>query len=161
MRAAARTMPQHYAKTESRCGVVSEQLQARRACGKCCWSAAGTLARALVAAAEQPAPADGRQASIRRPDIQAALITALSRKPTCSRLGSGAQTTVFHAQIAQNFLRGALPRTPLGLRPRPHLGLSSPSVPTAGRFPWHGRPRLLLIVSVTKSTVTLWFRPPP
>ena len=56
-------MPPHDAKTESRCGVVSEQLQACRVCGKCCWSAAGTLARALIAAAEQPAPADGRQAS--------------------------------------------------------------------------------------------------
>ena len=136
MRAAARTMPQHYAKTESRCGEVSEQLQACRACGKYCWSAAGTLARALVAAAEQPAPADGRQASNRRPDIQAALITALGKKSHVFTVGIGCSKTVFHAQIAQNFLRGALPRTPLGLRPRPHLGLSSPYGGTAGRFPW-------------------------
>ena len=74
-------MPQHYAKTESRCGVVSEQLQARRACGKCCWSAAGTLARALVAAAEQPAPADGRQARNRRPDIQRNFDHSTREKP--------------------------------------------------------------------------------
>ena len=62
----------------------------------------------------------------RRPDIPSSFLKHVREKATCSRLGSGAQTTVFHAQIAQNFLRGALPRTPLGLRPRPHLGLSSP-----------------------------------
>ena len=61
-----------------------------------------------------------------RPDIQAALITAPSRKSHVFTVGIGALKTVFHAQILQNFLRGALPRTPLGLRPRPHLGLSSP-----------------------------------
>ena len=134
----------HVVRAENTVGVLLARLHVR-------WSQLQSSRLQLMADKQADGP----------PDIQAALITALSRKPTCSRLGSGAQTTVFHAQIAQNFLRGALPRTPLGLRPRPHLGLSSPSVPTAGRFPWHGRPRLLVIVSVTKSTVTLWFRPPP
>ncbi len=112
MRAAARTMPQHYAKTESRCGEVSEQLQARRACGKCCWSAAGTLARALVAAAEQPAPADG---------ATTALITALAKKPRVHGWDRVLKLPFFMLKSLKIFFAGRCPAPRWGSAPDPTL----------------------------------------
>ena len=55
------------------------------------------------------------------PTSNATLITALAKNHVFT-VGIGCSKSVFHAKIAQNFLRGALPRTPLGLCPRPRWG---------------------------------------